>query len=137
MFRFQFRKNFPIHDCSSADTIFVTTELNPLSISPQMLNIAGSNCRFVISLCCFLPSPLGHFVPAGTHSVKTTFSLPLVAGNEKSLTAPYPCPGAASAPAGGGRCPRWISLGTASSNRKRKNSRRLVKVKWLCQTIRV
>ena len=49
---------------------------------------------------------------------KTDFILPLAAGNGKSLTDPYPCPGvwSASAPAGGGRCPRWISLGTASSN---------------------
>lgn len=32
------------------------------------------------------------------------------------FTAPYPCPGAVSAPAGGVRCPQQISPGTASSN---------------------
>ena len=39
---------------------------------------------------------------------KTDFILPLAAGNGKSLTTPYPCPGAgcASAPVCGGPCKR-------------------------------
>jgi len=41
-----------------------------------------------------LSSPLVQLYPSGGAARKTDFILPLAAGNGKSLTAPYPCPGA-------------------------------------------
>ena len=50
----------------------------------------------------------GTLCPSGGVARKADFILPLAAGNGKSLTTPYPCPGAGcgSAPVCGGPCKR-------------------------------
>lgn len=89
---------------------------NPIKISLSVhLSLAGQSVQRLGGVV--MPPALGQNVPAGARPVKADSIVPSPAGNGKSLTAPCPCPGAGCgpAPAGGGRCPRWISPGTASS----------------------
>ena len=129
---------YPVFSKYERNTIVRITAHRKIEITPKSLLFFFP---LITNPPCLLWSCVSHFLSAGwtkcpevgrgDHAPQlwdtlsqrgaarnTDFILPLAAGNGKSLTDPYPCPGvwSASAPAGGGRCPQRISPDTASSS---------------------